>query len=345
MAKVRCARCGEIFGLQQSEIQVCPRCGCRMKVNRPVQTAPRREQPPQQPAPQPAPPAASDEYDALRKEYMDMMRTKLAAGKTDKGDGVYLSKDEYNALVARQPAQQAAPVLPAEDTAVKAEEQPASAPAPAAAAYEPYGAPAPADDATAPAYYSDGTDESYEDEPARAPAANRKGLVSGWLAFIFALAAGALSALLLIFDVRRDLPEFTGMDMLVPDGGWMDFNFPFNPIIAVVFFLPALLAVFTLISAIRRGKGGKFVLAILYLIAGAALAILPVVYEWSLGNFDNFSFDLILDCFRTDNGVMTLVAAGVCAAAFLMTLIAGILTRSRRSMREAADSGEEDEAA
>ena len=169
--------------------------------------------------------------------------------------------------------------------------------------------------------------------------------MSGWLAFIFALAAGALSALLLIFDVRRDLPEFTGMDMLVPDGGWMDFNFPFNPIIAVVFFLPALLAVFTLISAIRRGKGGKFVLAILYLIAGAALAILPVVYEWSLGNFDNFSFDLILDCFRTDNGVMTLVAAGVCAAAFLMTLIAGILTRSRRSMREAADSGEEDEAA
>ena len=331
MAKVRCARCGEIFGLQQSEIQVCPRCGCRMKVNRPVQTAPQREQPPQQPAPQPAPPAASDEYDALRKEYMDMMRTKLAAGKTDKGDGVYLSKDEYNALVARQPAQQAAPVLPAEDAAVKAEE-----PAPA---------PAPADDATAPAYYSDGTDESYDDEPARAPAANRKGLVSGWLAFIVALAAGALSALLLIFDVFRELPEFTGMDMLVPDGGWMDFNFPFNPIIAVVFFLPALLAVFTLISAIRRGKGGKFVLAILYLIAGAALAILPVVYEWSLGNFDNFSFDLILDCFRTDNGVMTLVAAGVCAAAFLMTLIAGILTRSRRSMREAADSGEEDEAA
>lgn len=335
MAKVRCARCGEIFGLQQSEIQVCPRCGCRMKVNRPVQTAPRREQPPQQPAPQPAPPAASDEYDALRKEYMDMMRTKLAAGKTDKGDGVYLSKDEYNALVARQPAQQAAPVLPAEDTAVKAEE-PAPAPAPAAAAYEPYGAPAPADDATAPAYYSDGTDESYEDEPARAPAANRKGLVSGWLAFIVALAAGALSALLLIFDVFRELPEFTGMDMLVPNGGWMDFNFPFNPIIAVVFFLPALLAVFTLVSAIRRGKGGKFVLAILYLIAGAALAILPVVYEWSLGNFDNF---------RTDNGMMTLVAAGVCAAAFLMTLIAGILTRSRRSMREAADSGEEDEAA
>lgn len=273
-----------------------------------------------------------------------MMRTKLAAGKTDKGDGVYLSKDEYNALVARQPAQQAAPVLPAEDAAVKAEE-PAPAPAPAAAAYEPYGAPAPADDATAPAYYSDGTDESYEDEPARAPAANRKGLVSGWLAFIVALAAGALSALLLIFDVFRELPEFTGMDMLVPDGGWMDFNFPFNPIIAVVFFLPALLAVFTLVSAIRRGKGGKFILAILYLIAGAALAILPVVYEWSLGNFDNFSFDLILDCFRTDNGVMTLVAAGVCAAAFLMTLIAGILTRSRRSMREAADSGEEDEAA
>ena len=135
MAKVKCARCSCVFPLEPGRIQVCPNCGCRMRVNlRPQAERPYAERP-VDPAPK------TDEYDALRREYMDMMRTKMENSRTGK-DGVFLSRDEYDALV------KAASVKPEEPTAAPA---PAPTPAPEPVAETPVPAPAPvAEEAPSP---------------------------------------------------------------------------------------------------------------------------------------------------------------------------------------------------
>lgn len=315
MAKVRCAKCGEIFGLQQGDIQVCPVCGCRMKVNRKPQADYRTksydaaQSRPSEPAAQRT--SGPDEYDTLRREYMDMMREKLEKNKKGE-DGVYLTREEYDALVKKAAA-------PAE---------PASAPTfrQAAPAYSEPAAPAPDDYAR----YDAPEEEPAADydEPVKKKS-SAKTLIN-WLSFLFALLAGVMSALLLVFEALKDT-ELTGMDLFLPNKG---FQWPDTIVMGIIFFVPALCAVYALISSAIKGKTSKFILMLLYLVCAAAMLFMP--FFWSLMQGTEFSTDLIVDSFGKLS-MFDIIAVVLSGLAFLVMFIAGIVTPKKRKAAETDD--------
>lgn len=91
MAKnIKCYACGTIFPIQDSEIQVCPVCRRRMKINRPQSNVPALKPSSEQPR---------DEYESIREEYLNMMKDAIADKNADPDDVVVISKSDYDALV------------------------------------------------------------------------------------------------------------------------------------------------------------------------------------------------------------------------------------------------------
>lgn len=335
MAKVRCAKCGEIFALQQGDIQVCPICACRMKVNRKPQTEFRAKEteptPPRPSEPERAQETVSpvqtphnDEYETLRREYMNMMREKLEKNKNGE-DGVYLTREEYEALLNNKSVTPAAPVVPTVSTQTvppkyRNAEPSVSAPV---SQPEPPAAPVP-DDYTNFNDYNSDSDNYYDDEPKKGKAKT----VINWLSFLIALLAGAMSALLLVFDA---LEGIKGMDMLLPLGEWVMAQ---SITVAAIFFAPALFAVYALISAIIKGKTSKFILTILFLLSTAAMLLMPFLYGIAGGV--PFAFADIPESF----GLLTIfdiIAVALNGAACVMMFIAGIATPKKRKLRETDD--------
>ncbi len=184
---------------------------------------------------------------------------------------------------------------------------------------------------------------------------NKKGIVFGWLAFIAMLLAAAMSGALLIFNIMGEeigiMGEgMTAMSLFLPEGGWALTGgaFPFNPFIALVLFLPAVLMIFTFISAIKRGKKGKFFIAFFALIEAIAMLLLWMVAEMS--NAPDVVFGLLsLDVFGTlvsymqINNLFVWLAFGLNAFAFLMVFIAGILTHSKKKIKRLLELPETDD--
>ncbi len=83
MVRVRCPKCGTVFPLESADIQICPTCGCRMRVSR--RSA--------EPAARYAPRQWGDPY----KQQTPRL--------PERGGGVYLSREEYENLIykARMP--------------------------------------------------------------------------------------------------------------------------------------------------------------------------------------------------------------------------------------------------
>ena len=323
MAKVRCAKCGEIFGLQTGDIQVCPVCGCRMKVNRKPQSDYRKSYESAQSkagAPISVPErsvANADEYDTLRREYMDMMREKLEKNKKGE-DGVFLSRDEYDALVKK------AATVPAA-SAPAYEPAPQRTP-PEAPAYSAPVAPAPDDYARYDA--PNARPEAQDDAPAKKKF-GAKSLIN-WLSFLFALLAGVMSALLLVLDALKDVK---GMDMFLPAGAW---TMPQSITVAVIFFAPALFAIYALVSSAVKGKVSKFILMLLYLVCGAAMLFMPFFYSLSLG----VPFDVanIASSFG-ELTIFDILAIVIDGLAFLAMFVAGVVVPKKR--KAAAETDDE----
>ena len=83
MVRVRCPKCGTVFPLEAADIQICPACGCRMRVSR-----------------RSADPAArygSRQWGDPYKQQTPRL--------PERGGGVYLSREEYENLIykARMP--------------------------------------------------------------------------------------------------------------------------------------------------------------------------------------------------------------------------------------------------
>ena len=354
MAKVRCARCGNVFALQGSEIQLCPQCGCRMRINRPQpavsQATPKAQ--PEQLAVQ-----SNAEYENLRKEYMDMMRTRLAEERKTQSDVVCISKAEYKELVERaaianaskpapapvapQPEPVSAPTFEPVSTPIVSAPAPVSEPAPTFSPADTWSSPS--DDYIAPDDYA-GNDYADEEETEVAKPRSR-GLVASWIAFIIALGAGVLSGLLTIFKVFYDpalkANVIKGSDILIPNGGWTEANIPINIIVALCFFLPALLALITFIVTVAKGKVMKFILAFLYLIAGVLLFGFPIMFDLSMGVKVTINGELFMNTIER-SAIIVLIAAGVCAVAFIALLVAGIATKSKKREKKQLFEEEED---
>lgn len=313
MAKVRCAKCGEIFGLQQGDIQLCPVCGCRMKVNRKPQVdirpAPTPEPAPVVPAAAAEPTKNADEYDALRREYMDMMRDKLEKNKKGE-DGVYLSREEYDALVKKA----SAPEAPASEAY---QTQPSAAPAyarpvaPAPDDYANYDSPA-ADDAVAPAK------------------SGKARTVVNWVSFLFALLAGAMGVLLLFLEVLKGT-KITGLDLFLPGDA---FVWPDTIVYGLIMFVPALCAIYALVSSAIKGKAGKFILFFLFLLCAVAALALPFVNLLMEGS--EFSFDLISKSFESLS-IFDILAVALNGLAAVVMLVAGIVVPSKKRRLSESD--------
>ena len=78
MVKVRCPKCGTIFPPEAREVQICPRCGCAMRISKRPATAARY------------PAAARD--DRYRPSQPPVLPERS-------GSGVYLSREEYENLL------------------------------------------------------------------------------------------------------------------------------------------------------------------------------------------------------------------------------------------------------
>ena len=333
MAKVRCARCGYVFPLEPGRIQICPECGCRMRVNLKPQTeyrpAGRRESS--------EPVSRTDEYDSLRREYMDMMRTKMENGRTGK-DGVFLSRDEYDALVSKasaksEPEPAPAPAepapAPAAAPAVAPTEAPAEpapvVPAPPIGMSDPYADIRPAED-TAPA----ASETAFPTYGEAKPVVQRKGASTmNWISFLVALAAGVLAALLLIFEVLKS--GQTGLELFLPDGGWRpSLELPFDPVVAVIFFLPAVFAILSLISSAVKGKVSKFLLALGYLICGTGLLFFHFLYTAGAELITQpWTWELVFDGLKEITW-QVILAAVLSYAAFLVMFITGCMVKRKR---------------
>lgn len=326
MAKVKCARCSCVFPLEPGRIQVCPNCGCRMRVNLRPQTERPYAERPVDPAPK------TDEYDALRREYMDMMRTKMENSRTGK-DGVFLSRDEYDALV------KAASVKPEEPTAAPA---PAPTPAPEPVAETPVPAPAPvAEEAPSPVVPAPaiGMSEPHTDvagdsvpseftESEEKPRAQRRGAMTmNWVSFLIALVAGVFAALLLIMDVTKT-GGVTGLDLMIPATKWRDM-LPFDPVVAAVFFLPAVFAILSLISSAVKGKVSKFLLALGYLICGAGLLFFDFLYRAGGALYEEaWTTAIITENFERLNWAL-IVGAAICFLACVVMFITGCMIKRK----------------
>ena len=83
MVKVRCPKCGTIFPLESADIQICPTCGCRLRVSR--RSA------------EPAARYSSRQWGDPYKQQTPRL--------PERGGGVYLSREEYENLIykARMP--------------------------------------------------------------------------------------------------------------------------------------------------------------------------------------------------------------------------------------------------
>ena len=78
MVKVRCPKCGTIFPPEAREVQICPRCGCAMRISKR--------------------PASSVRYPADRRE--DQYRPSQPPRLPERsGSGVYLSREQYEDLL------------------------------------------------------------------------------------------------------------------------------------------------------------------------------------------------------------------------------------------------------
>ena len=258
--------------------------------------------------------ANADEYDTLRREYMDMMREKLEKNKKGE-DGVFLSRDEYDALVKKAAAVPAAPA-PAYD--------PVPHSRPETPAYSAPSAPAPDDYAR---YDAQGApSEAFDDAPAKKK--NGAKTLINWLSFLFALLAGVMSALLLVLDALKDVK---GMDMFLPGNSWL---MPQSITVAVIFFAPALFAVYALVSSAIKGKISKFILMLLYLVCGAAMLFMPFFYSLSLGvPFDAAN---IVSSFG-ELTVFDILAIVIDGLAFLAMFIAGVVTPKKRKASAETD--------
>ena len=331
MAKVRCARCGNIFALQSGEIQLCPQCGCRMRVNlpKPQPTAPVQQAPVQAPVSS----QITEEYENLRREYMEVMRERIAEQR-EKKEGVYLSTSEYKELVekASRATNKVEPVTSAPVTNFYVtptpirEEKVAPVVEPAKALPEEPVAPAIPEPISEPSESHTMFDEyNDEDEGKDEPIVTKKkvkGTGFSWFAFLFALSAGVMSALLLVFDIFKvESAAVTGMEIT-----FNNFIMPASLIMIAIIFLPALLAFFTLIFTATKKKVPKFFLSFLYLIAGVALAISYYLYSVSLMPGLGFSFDLIIESIKLLS-IYSYIAVGLCGAASFFLFIAGIVTK------------------
>ncbi len=180
---------------------------------------------------------------------------------------------------------------------------------------------------------------------------NKKGNICGWIAFVAMLAAAAMSGLLLIFNIVGEIGVmgvgFTAMSFFFPEGGWALTGgaFPFDPFVGLVLFLPSVLMIFTFVSAIKKGKKGKFFIAFFALIE--TLAMLLFWFVVSISNdpvsvFENFSFDIILESIQSNN-LFIWLAFGLNAFAFITVFVAGILTHSKKKIEKLLELPEKDD--
>lgn len=78
MVKVRCPKCGTIFPPEAREVQICPRCGCAMRISKR--------------------PASTSRYPSERRE--DQYRPSQPPRLPERsGSGVYLSREQYEDLL------------------------------------------------------------------------------------------------------------------------------------------------------------------------------------------------------------------------------------------------------
>ena len=264
MVKVRCPKCGTIFPPEARDIQICPNCGCVMRVKR----------------------RAARRYDH-REDAYEVRQPRLA----ERSSGVYLSRDEYeNLLRSARTRRNGSDDRYRRDGAV-----------------EDYGGDMPEYDAPGDLYDcrrepdADRPDaqETHADEaqgraadvsavcspaqtsymPVPAPQPPSAGLRYSTLAMVvssaLAIAAGAMSVLLLVFGVIGSGLHFSEqLVALISEGNALQ-----KTVMLLMTILPAVFALIALIGSLTHKKGLMIVFGVLLLIACVATVFIVPIYE------------------------------------------------------------------
>lgn len=276
MVKVRCPKCGTIFPPEARDVQICPNCGCVLKI-------PRR--------------SAIKRYATNRRE--DQYDTPQQAQLPDRSSGVYLSREEYENLLYKAKARKDQPGeneelyrdnytddyaggAPSEyDTPRDLYEyrREPEAEKPRDNAEQQYTA----QDSGAEAHLAGAEKEqqpqytSYVPTQLPVPAQPQKqtGVFSMVLSVVLSAAAGVMSVLLLVFGVIGNGLFVTTQGVHMVSNG----SIPQKLVILLITILPALFALFGLVGSLTRKKALAIIMGVLLIFAFIATMVINPLYE------------------------------------------------------------------
>lgn len=272
MVKVRCPKCGTIFPPEARDVQICPNCGCVLKI-------PRR--------------SAIKRYATNRRE--EQYDAPQQAQLPDRSSGVYLSREEYENLLYKAKAKKDQPEE-SEDLYRDnfANDYTGGTPSEYDSPRELYEyrrepeAEKPRDNAeqsyTVPESGAEtnsaDTEKPYTSYvptqlPVPAQPQKQTGVLSMVLSVVLSAAAGVMSVLLLVFGIIGNGLFVTTQGVHMISAG----SIPQKLVILLITILPALFALFGLVGSLTGKKALAIIMGILLIFAFAATMVINPLYE------------------------------------------------------------------
>ena len=338
MSKIKCGKCGEIFMSGAGEIQICPVCGCKMRV---ATSNPNKYD------------TAKDDYDSIKEEYARMMREKATKPPPTENikqgasfdNGVYLTPEEYKALLAQQQAAadrarqaQNDPYGEFESASRPAYEQPPQQPMYPQVMGGGYGQPMypqvmgggygqpmypqvmGGEQSYMPDLYARANPPMQRSETYEMKSSTPLNIIS----LILLVLVGAYCALSMLFD-RGD--GVTGMTIMFSEWNGM----PLNLIMVIVYFMPAVLAIAYI--AFIKFKTPKFIIMILFQLMVIVFLFYNTIYNATL-SIEAGSEIIFRNEDITELVVWDWLAVGATAFATLMCALSGVFTKHLRLVED-----------